>query len=117
MAALEIIGAPRRNFVRAVRIARTEKGVPYTLNPARPHTAEIDAIHPYGKIPVMRRGDLTPCEDQGHLQLYRSGLRLGIRPPVPSGVFLLGPAGRRPRWRHDRCGTATNARDVRAAQQ
>jgi glutathione S-transferase len=62
MATLETIGAPQSNFVRTARIACMEKGVPYTLSPARPHTPEVDAIHPFGKIPVMRHGDVTLCE-------------------------------------------------------
>ena len=62
MATLEIIGAPQSNFVRTARIACMEKGVPYTLTPARPHTPDVDAIHPFGKIPVMRHGDLSLCE-------------------------------------------------------
>jgi glutathione S-transferase len=64
MPAIEIIGAPQSNFVRTVRIACMEKGVPYTLTPARPHTPEVDAIHPLGKIPVMRHGDLALCESK-----------------------------------------------------
>ena len=64
MPTLEIIGAPQSNFVRTVRIACREKGVPYTLVPARPHSPEVDAIHPFGKIPAMRHGDLTLCESK-----------------------------------------------------
>jgi len=64
MPTLEIIGAPQSNFVRTVRIACMEKGVPYTLTPARPHSPEVDAIHPFGKIPAMRHGDLTLCESK-----------------------------------------------------
>jgi len=62
MATLEIIGAPRSNFVRTACIACIEKGVPYTLTPARPHSPEVDVIHPFGKIPVMRHGGVTLCE-------------------------------------------------------
>src|ERR1019366_9513930 len=62
MPTLEIIGAPQSNFVRTARIACHEKGVVYTLTPARPHTPEVDAIHPFGKIPVMRHGDIALCE-------------------------------------------------------
>jgi glutathione S-transferase len=62
MATLEIIGAPQSNFVRTTRIACMEKGAPYTLTPARPHSPEVDAIHPFGKIPAMRHGDVTLCE-------------------------------------------------------
>ena len=51
MATLEIICAPQSNFVRTVRMACEEKGVPYTLSPARPQTPEVAAIHPFGKMP------------------------------------------------------------------
>jgi glutathione S-transferase len=64
MATLEIIGAPQSNFVRTARIACMEKGVPYALTPARPHSPEVDAIHPFGKIPAMRLGDITLCESK-----------------------------------------------------
>src|SRR5882757_4182093 len=52
--ALEIIGAPQSSFVRTVRIACEEKAVAYRLTPAMPHSAAVKAIHPLGKIPVMR---------------------------------------------------------------
>ena len=64
MAGLEIIGGPQSNFVWAVRIALAEKGVPYTLVDVMPHTADVDAVHPLGKIPVMRHGDFTLCESR-----------------------------------------------------
>jgi glutathione S-transferase len=62
MATLEIIGAPQSNFVRTTRIACMEKGVPYTLTAARPHTPEVNAVHPLGKIPALRHGEVTLCE-------------------------------------------------------
>ena len=64
MTTLEILGVPQSTFVRATRMACEEKGVPYSLIPARPHTPDIDAIHPFGKIPVMRHGDFTLCESK-----------------------------------------------------
>jgi glutathione S-transferase len=64
MAELQIIGGPQSNFVWATRIFCTEKGVPYRHVTAMPHTPEVDAIHPFGKIPVMRHGDVTLCESR-----------------------------------------------------
>ena len=64
MPALQIIGAPQSNYVWTCRIAAAEKGVPYEHIPARPHTPEVDAIHPLGKIPAMRHGDVTLAESK-----------------------------------------------------
>jgi len=64
MPELQIIGGPQSNYVRVARIACSEKGVPYTLVSVMPHTPEVDAIHPFGKIPVMRHGDVTISESR-----------------------------------------------------
>jgi glutathione S-transferase len=64
MTDIEIIGAPQSIFVRTVRMACVEKGVAYRFIPARPHSPEVDSIHPYGKIPVMRYGDFELCESK-----------------------------------------------------
>src|ERR1700693_3166734 len=64
MPQLEIIGAPQSTFVRTTRMALEEKGVPYKLTPARPHSPEVDCVPPFGKIPVMRHGDFTLCESR-----------------------------------------------------
>ena len=85
MAKLEIIGAPQSNFVRTVRIAAHEKGVDYDLLPLRPHTPEVDAIHPLGKIPVLRHGDVTLCETRaicGYIDMAFDGPALMPRDPV-----------------------------------
>ncbi len=64
MPTLQIIGAPQSNYVWVCRIACGEKGVPYELVPVFPHTPEVDAIHPFGKIPAMRHGDVTLYESR-----------------------------------------------------
>jgi glutathione S-transferase len=64
MAVLEIIGAPGSPYVWTVRIACEEKGVDHELKPERPHSPEVAAIHPLGKVPVMRHGDFTLCESK-----------------------------------------------------
>lgn len=61
---VEIIGAPQSNYVRTVRIAAAELGIDYTLTPEAPHTPGVDAIHPLGKIPVMRHGSVALCESR-----------------------------------------------------
>jgi len=64
MPELQIIGAPQSNYVWVTRIACYEKGVPYILVPVLPHTPEIDAVHPLGKIPALRHGDLSLAESR-----------------------------------------------------
>ena len=64
MAELQIIGASPSNFVWVTRILCAEKGVPYKHVQVMPHTPEVDAIHPFGKIPAMRHGDVTLCESR-----------------------------------------------------
>lgn len=64
MPELEIIGLPQSNFVWATRIAAASKGVPHRSVSAAPHSAEVLAIHPLGKIPVMRHGDVTLAESR-----------------------------------------------------
>jgi glutathione S-transferase len=62
MPTVEIIGIPQSTYTRVVRIACEEKGVPYSLHIAPPHTPDIDAIHPFGKVPALRHGDVELCE-------------------------------------------------------
>lgn len=64
MTVLTLIGAPQSNYVWTCRIACAEKGVACELQAARPHTPEITAIHPLGKIPGLRHGDVMLCESK-----------------------------------------------------
>jgi glutathione S-transferase len=64
MANVEIIGFPQSTYVRAARMACEEKGVAYELKPAPPHSPEVLAIHPFGKIPAMRHGDFELFESK-----------------------------------------------------
>ena len=59
---LEIIGFPRSNFVRAVRMVAEEKGVAYELAAETPHSDAVKAINPTGKIPAMRHDGLEISE-------------------------------------------------------
>jgi glutathione S-transferase len=45
-------------------MACEEKGVPYQLKPLPPHAPEVAAIHPFGKIPVLKHGDFELCESK-----------------------------------------------------
>jgi glutathione S-transferase len=68
MAKLEIIGFDISNWVRAARIACEEKGVPYELTTNGMtgiqdlKSAKYLALHPFGRIPAMRHGDVVLFE-------------------------------------------------------
>ena len=59
---IEIFGVPQSNFTRAVRIVCEEKSIEYDYLPEPPRSPLVAAIHPLGKIPVLRHGDFTLAE-------------------------------------------------------
>src|ERR1700681_636240 len=85
MPELELIGAAPSNYVWTCRIALAEKGVPYRHSEIMPHTTEVDAIHPFGKIPVMRHGEVTLCESRaicGYIDNAFAGPKLAPADPA-----------------------------------
>jgi glutathione S-transferase len=60
----EIIGSERSSYTRIVRMVCEEKGIDYDLTEALLGAAEIRAMHPFGKMPVLRHGDLVLCESK-----------------------------------------------------
>jgi glutathione S-transferase len=85
MLELELIGAAPSNYVWVCRIALAEKGVPYRHTEIMPHTPEVDAIHPFGKIPVLRHGEVELCESRaicGYLDNVFPGPKLAPSDPA-----------------------------------
>lgn len=64
MAKVEIIGPAPSTYTRVVRMVCEEKAIPYDLKPSPPHSPDVNAIHPFGKVPVMRHGDFELCESK-----------------------------------------------------
>ena len=63
-----VVGSPISPYIRAVRMALAEKGIAYTLKSAKPHSPDIDAIHPFGRIPAMYDGPLRFYETRAILR-------------------------------------------------
>ena len=63
MNTVEIIGHVG-TYARAVRMACEEKGVPYSVTRALPQTPEVQALHPFGKIPILRHDGFVLCESK-----------------------------------------------------
>ena len=58
----EIIGSKRSSYTRVVCVVCEEKGIDYTLTEVALGAPELRAIHPFGKMPVLRHGDLQLFE-------------------------------------------------------
>jgi glutathione S-transferase len=61
---VEIIGWERSTYTRVARMVCEEKSIAYEFREAAPRSPEALAIHPFGKIPVMRHGDFELCESK-----------------------------------------------------
>jgi glutathione S-transferase len=59
MATIEIFGPSFSTFTRATRLAAVEKGVDHKLTPLQFGSDELLAVHPFGRIPAMRHGDVV----------------------------------------------------------
>jgi glutathione S-transferase len=60
----EIIGSVRSTYTWAVRMVCEEKGIDYVLTETPLRAPEILAIHPFGKMPVLRHGDVELFESK-----------------------------------------------------
>jgi glutathione S-transferase len=60
----EIIGGLRSSYTRVVLMACEEKGIDYTLTETLLGAAELKAIHPLGRMPVLRHGAVTLFESK-----------------------------------------------------
>jgi glutathione S-transferase len=64
MAAPEIIGSIRSTYTRTACMVCEEKGIEYVLTERPLHAPEVLAIHPFGKMPVLRHGDVELFESK-----------------------------------------------------
>jgi len=60
----EIIGSTRSSYTRVVRMACEEKAIDYSLTETELGAPEVFAIHPFGKMPVLRHGDVELFESK-----------------------------------------------------
>jgi len=62
MAVPEIIGSSRSTYTRTACMVCEEKAIEYVLTETSLQAAELRTIHPFGKMPVLRHGDVTLFE-------------------------------------------------------
>jgi glutathione S-transferase len=59
---ITLLGDARSTYTRTARMALAEKEVAYSLQMCAPHSAELLAVHPFGRIPALRDGDIEIWE-------------------------------------------------------
>ena len=59
---ISLLGDVRSSYTRTARMALAEKGVAYTMQAAAPHSPDILAVHPFGRIPALRDGGIDIFE-------------------------------------------------------
>jgi len=57
-----VFGFPQSTYVRTVRLACVEKGIAYTLEPLGFSSDALAELHPFGRIPAFRHGDVSLYE-------------------------------------------------------
>lgn len=67
-ATLTLLGDARSTYTRTVRMALAEKGLAYTFQVCAPNSPEILAVHPFGRIPALRDGDIDLFETSAILR-------------------------------------------------
>jgi glutathione S-transferase len=60
----EIIGSIQSTYTRVVCMVCEEKGIDYSLSERPLRAPDILAIHPFGKMPVLRHGDVELFESK-----------------------------------------------------
>jgi glutathione S-transferase len=60
----EIIGSSRSTYTWVVRMVCEEKGIDYVLTEKPLGAPELSAIHPLGRMPVLRHGDVELFESR-----------------------------------------------------
>jgi glutathione S-transferase len=85
---IEIYGIPQGNFTRAVRMVCAEKAIDYDYFPVNPHSDEANAVHPLGKVPGLRHGDVRLGESRAIVayldRLYPETPMMPASPDAPA---------------------------------
>ena len=110
MSDVQVIGLPQSNYVWAVRIALAEKGVDHENVPAPPHSPEAVAVHPMGKVPVLRHGGVALGESRAiidYIDATFDGAPFFLSNATPRCAAIPGRRSSRPR--SNRCSCANTS--------
>jgi len=85
----EVIGSSRSTYTRAIRMVCEEKGIEYTLTETAIFAPELFTVHPLGKMPALRHGDVCLFESKAiatYLDRVFAGPELFPSAPLPASL-------------------------------
>ena len=85
----EVIGSSASTYTRAVRMVCEEKGIEYTLTETRLAAPVLFTVHPLGKMPVLRHGDVCLFESKAiatYLDRVFGGPEMFPSEPLPAAL-------------------------------
>jgi glutathione S-transferase len=59
---ITLLGDVRSSYTRTARMALAEKAVAYRMLTCTPHSPEVLRVHPFGRIPALRDGEIEIFE-------------------------------------------------------
>jgi glutathione S-transferase len=83
---ISLFGDVRSTYTRTARMVLAEKNVAYTLATTAPQTPEILAMHPFGRIPVLRDGEIAVWETAAILNYLDECFDTGV--PLRPGSIM-----------------------------
>lgn len=85
----EIIGSSKSTYTRVVRMVCEEKGIEYTLTETAIFAPELFTVHPLGKMPALRHGDVCLFESKAiatYLDWVFEGPEIFPSTPLPASL-------------------------------
>jgi glutathione S-transferase len=85
----EVIGSSRSTYTRVVLMVCEEKGIEYTLTETAIFAPELFKVHPLGKMPALRHGDLCLFESKAiatYLDRVFEGPQMFPSEPIPASL-------------------------------
>jgi glutathione S-transferase len=85
----EVIGSSRSTYTRAVLMVCEEKGIEYTLTETAIAAPELFTVHPLGKMPALRHGDVCLFESKAiatYLDRVFAGPEMFPSAPIPASL-------------------------------
>ena len=75
---ITLLGDARSTYTRTARMAMAEKAVAYKLQSCAPHSPELLSVHPFGRIPALRDGEIEIWETDANVNYLEECFDSGV---------------------------------------